>query len=266
MKIKKTTLAKLALAFVCMAAGGFSASAQSLEDLGNLLGGGTLGNIVEGIFSNSKISVADIAGDYTSTGPAVAFKSDNLLKKAGGMAGAAALESKLDPYYKKYGLDGIRLSIATDGNFTMTVKGMPIKGTLVQQDGDANFCFNFAAFGKISLGKVDAYIEKSGNSINVMFDASKLKSLISTVANFSGISLAKTLSTLLDSYDGATLGFKMTRTGGPSTPAASQQENGIGDLINGVLNGGSGSSDSTVNSNASKGIDALKGVLGKKKK
>lgn len=79
----------------------FSASAQSIGDLLKGLGqgssdiGSTIGNALQGIFTKTDLTIEDIVGEYVSTGPAVAFKSDNFLQKAGGIAGAAALETKL---------------------------------------------------------------------------------------------------------------------------------------------------------------------------
>ena len=96
---------------------GATAQAPSLGDLLKGLGGGseqsgtgsTIGNILSGIFSKSDLTVEDLAGEYESDGPAITFKSDNFLQKAGGIAGAAALESKLQPYYQKYGITGRKI-------------------------------------------------------------------------------------------------------------------------------------------------------------
>nr|MDE6669385.1 DUF4923 family protein [Muribaculaceae bacterium] len=118
--------------------------------------------------------------------------------------------------------------------------------------------------------------EKSGNSLDLMFDASKLKSIISAVANFSGMSLAKTAAGILDSYDGACIGFKMNKVGGDNNSSSS----GLGGLLNNVLGGGKSGTEESVETestvvveeeqpaenNASQGINALKDILGGKKK
>lgn len=254
------------------------ASAQSLSDLfggGNT--GSTITNMISGIFSNTNFTIADIAGDYQASGPAISFKSDNLLQKAGGIAGAAAIESKLAPYYEQYGLNSMTLQIAENGDFTMTVKKLKLTGTITEGGDKGNFEFNFKAFGKVKLGKINAYIEKSGNSLDLMFDASKLKSIVSAVANFSGMSLAKTAAGILDSYDGACIGFKMNKVGGDNGSSSS----GLGGLLNNVLGGSKSGSEESVETestvvveeeqstgnNASQGINALKDILsGKKKK
>lgn len=212
-----------------LALGANMASAQSLSDIlgkiGSAVGksssddnskssglGGTLGNLLEGVFSSSNITVADMQGNWVSSGPAVCFQGDDLLKKAGGMAAAAAIESKLEPYFKTYGLTGATLTIDEAGNFTLKIKNLPLKGTITQNaDGEKGvFDFNFTALGKVKLGAIKTYVQKSYNSMDVMFDAQKLMTLISTVAKVSNISTLKTLSSLLNSYDGLCVGFKMS--------------------------------------------------------
>lgn len=238
-----------------------SASAANAQNIGDLLKGiggsddlsSTIGNVLEGVFTKSDLSLEDLVGDYESTGPAVTFKSDNFLQKAGGIAGAAALESKLQPYYEQYGLTGMTLSIDKDANFSMSVKGLPLKGVVSRNDDEGTFSFNLTVMGK-KLGHFTAYVEKSGKNLNLMFDAKKLKELISTVGKFSGISIAKTLSSVLDSYDGACVGFKMEYKGSPQSDAS-------------MDNSTSTSSEEKVSGdNMENGVNALKDLLNKKKK
>lgn len=224
-----------------------SAKAQSITDLlGGLAGksdvGSTITNVIEGVFSKSDITVADIAGSWQTTGPAVSFKSDNLLKKAGGIAGAAALETKLAPYYKQYGLDNMSMTIDNDGNFVMTVKKLHIKGVMTANKGEGTFDFNIKALGSIPLGSFTAYVTTTGKTMDIMFDATKMKQLLSTIAKLTGMNMAKALSSILDSYDGACIGFKMKKTGNASTKTSN-----------------SGKTDSTKKSS---GLDELFNIFG----
>ena len=198
----------------------FSAYSQSIGDL--------LGSVVEGVFTKSNLSLKDLVGEYTSEGPAVTFKSESLLQKAGGLAGASTIESKLKPYYEQYGLNNMVLTVDEEANFTMKIKSMSLKGTITKNDSDGTFDFNFNVMG-IKLGKFTAYIEKSGSTLKLMFDATKLKSFISTVAKLTGNSMAKTLGNILDSYDGACIGWRMVSTSSDSS-AGSVISNGLGTL------------------------------------
>lgn len=230
-------------------AGTATASAWDLKDV---LGGNDLGetvtNVLQGVFTKSNLTIEDICGEWTTDGSAVSFKSDNLLQKAGGIAAAAVIESKINPYYEQLGLNNATMTIKDDGTFSLKTKRATLQGTL-SSNGDGTFDFNFKAFGKVALGKMTAYVQKSGNHVDIMFDATKLKTLISGVAKVTGVSMAKTAASLLDSYDGLCVGFGMNKTGSVGTTKPNS----------------SSSSDSTAtsSSSASKGAGALLDLLKK---
>lgn len=214
MKAIRLTISILLAIIVCSN----MANAQSLQDLLGKLGGGstgsTIGNLVEGVFSKSDLTVADLNGNWLATGPAICFQGDNFLKKAGGAAAAAAIETKLDPYYKKYGLTGATLSIDASGNFQLNIKKLKLKGTVEIPKGAEKgvFTFKFQAFGKVNLGNVKTYVQKTSRTMDVMFDATKLMAIIQAVAKYSNMDMAKTLSSLLSSYDGLCVGFALDKT------------------------------------------------------
>ena len=222
------------------------ANAQGIGDILGGLGGNSgssksgvgdiLSGVIEGVFTKTNLTLADLVGEYQAQGPAVTFKSDNFLQKAGGIAGAATIESKLKPYYEQYGLNNMTLIVDQDANFTMKVKSLSLKGTISPQDSEGAFTFNFSVLG-INLGGFKAYIEKSGRNLNLMFDATKLKSFISTVAKLTGNSMASALSSILDSYDGACIGWKMVSTSQPENNSGSASSSGLGTLKD-ILTGG----------------------------
>lgn len=95
--MKTIKMAIVALGIALLSAN--AAQAQGLSDifgaLGNMIGGNSqsgnggdniLGNLLEGVFSSSNITVRDMAGVWTANGPAVCFQSENFLKQAGGKA------------------------------------------------------------------------------------------------------------------------------------------------------------------------------------
>ena len=200
-------------------------------DLGSA--GDAITGLVDGIFTQSDITVEQMAGTWTATGSAVCFQSENFLQKAGGSAAASTIESKLDPYYKQYGLTGSVLTVKTDGSFTLKVKGVSLSGTIVKRS-DGNFDFKFAAFGKVNIGSIKAYVEKPVSGLNVMFDASKLKTLLSTITSLTGNSLAKTAGSLLESYDGLCVGFAFKGTGSNATNNNSTTTKNNSNTVNGV--------------------------------
>lgn len=222
--MKKTTLLKTMLAVVALSSSCTnyaSTSSGNSTDLKDILSGasGALGNIVEGVFTKTDLTVDDIAGEWTANGSAVSFQSDNYLKKAGGVAVAGAVEKQLDQYYQKYGLNGAVLQIDNDGNFTLTIKKIPLKGTVsVKSKGEFNF--NFTAMGTIGLGTMPAYVEKTPSGLNVMFDADKIKKIMTVAASLSGSKMVSAADELLKQYDGICIGFKMTGKSASSTKTA----------------------------------------------
>lgn len=245
--------------------GSTAANAQSLGDLLKGLGSGgdlssTITNVIEGVFTKTNLEISDLVGQYVSEGPAVTFKSDNFLQKAGGIAGAAAIETKLNPYYEQYGLNGMPLTIDSDGNFALTVMKLKLTGTIEKGSEEGTFRFNIVIGGKMKVGSFTAYVEKSGNNLNLMFDATKLKELISTVASFSGGTMVKTLSSILDSYEGMCVGFKMKYTGTADSSAATSTS-----TTDSSSDASSSSSSSSQSEAVSNGVNALRNLLNKKK-
>lgn len=210
-----------------------SASAFDIKDLinqaGQALENGNVTDIIEGVLSTSNLEVKDLAGVWTSTGSAVAFQSEDLLSQAGGVAMASTLESKINPYFTKYGIVGSVITIQTDGSFSMSLKKTTLKGKIVKGENN-KFILSFEAFGKNNLGNINLYIQKTSTSMDLMFDASKLKTILSSIASLSKKGLGNSLNTILNSYNGICIGFKMSKTG--KVEGESESSTSISDLFN----------------------------------
>ena len=253
MKISKIFVSALILTIFCAN----PTKAQSLSDiLGGLTGGNgnsglgtTIGNMIEGVFSSSNITVADMAGDWQATGPAVTFQSENLLKKAGGIAAASAIETKIAPYYQQFGLNNATLVIDQEGNFTLTCKAIKLNGTITQEAGaqPGVFSFNFTVMGK-KLAGVTTYVQKTSSSMDVMFDATKLKNLLSAIGQFTGIQTVQAVTSILNSYDGLCLGFNFKGTSTNSTGIGSGNGLNLGNILGGFgIGGGTNNNGGTTN-------------------
>lgn len=206
----------------------FSLSACASNPLGALLGGGgsssteqssskggSLGNILSGVvgglLSTDKVDVNQMVGTWTYTSPAVCFKSENFLQKAGGSAAAGVVEEKLAPYYKTAGLNKMVLTVNADHSFTMKSGKISAGGT-IETDGQGEVYFNFKALGSIPAGKMKAYVTMTaGKQMSLMFDVTKLVTIIKMVGNVSGSTAVRSVSDILDSYDGICAGFKLTK-------------------------------------------------------
>ncbi|MDE6543526.1 MAG: DUF4923 family protein [Muribaculaceae bacterium] len=185
-----------------------AASAQSASDILS-----KLGTVANNVLGSGKVTIADLEGTWSYVEPAVEFKSDNLLKKAGGSVASTTIVNKLKPYYQKVGMDKMTLSVDSAATFKMSVGKIPLTGQIVASETDGQFVFQFKAANKINMGKVNAYVSKTATGqIKLTFDVSKLISLVETVAKISGNSSMKTVSSMLTSYDGLTAGFVLKKS------------------------------------------------------
>lgn len=188
---------------------GSADSTSSTESGGSGLGD-AIGSILGNVLGSDKLTPADLTGTWNYSAPAVAFKSDDLLKKAGGAAASATIESKIAPYYKRAGLDKMVLTVNADSTFTMKFNRGSLSGSLTQ--GEPGFMtFQFKAMGKLKVGSLNAAVSKAGNRLSITFDISKLMSLVNTIASVSGNSTLKGANSLLQSYDGMQAGFRLTK-------------------------------------------------------
>lgn len=173
-------------------------------------------DVIGNLISSDKITVNDLVGNYSYSKPAVAFKSANLLKKAGGTAISATVENKLAPYYKTAGIDKMTFVVNADSTFSMKVRGITFSGEIQQStdnNSQANFVLKFKAIKKISLGSLNTYVVKNADKhIELTFDVTKLVTLLQKVGGITGSSSIKTVTSILQSYDGICAGFNLAPT------------------------------------------------------
>lgn len=171
-----------------------------------------LKGLAEGLLTSSKVGEDDLVGNWRYSAPAVTFKSDNLLQKAGGSAASGVIVEKIAPYYEKAGITSLTATFNQDRTFELKVKKITLTGTYALAGDEANgdFVFTFKAVKKLPLGKMNAHVDKVGSKITLTFDASKLIKLVNTVAQVSGQSSLQSAAKLLNSYDGLNCGFELS--------------------------------------------------------
>ena len=184
-----------------------NAWAWDLSSLKNI----NLGSVVNSLVSTDKVEISDLKGTWKSVAPAIVFKSENLLQKAGGTAAEAAIEKKLEKYYKAAHMEDFTITFEDGDKYTMTFKnGRTTSGTVTKGTKDGTIVFNFSALGSTKLRQVTAYVQK-GTQLSITFDISKLNTLLSSVSKFTGNSTVSTVSSLLNSYKGMYAGFKFEK-------------------------------------------------------
>lgn len=180
-----------------------SASGVQAQSIGDLLTG--LGKTLVG---DKATTAASLKGTWTYTGPACEFESDNLLSKAGGSAVSTKIANKITPVLKKYGVQGIVYTFDGKGNYTTKIKKRTIKGTYTFDSKKKTITFK-PHYGK----EYTANVSILNNQMTLVFNADKLMHVLQTISNTAAKqnSTAATINTLMKSYNGMRLGFRLRK-------------------------------------------------------
>lgn len=186
--------------FACLILNTYTAGAQSLKDL---FSKEKVTDIIKEVTGNN---IFNIEGTWNYKGTACEFESDNLLKKAGGAVASSALENKLDEYCAKAGIKpgSFNYTFNADSTFTNTYGKKTFRGKYSISKDTVTLKY----FGLVSF---HAKANSSNNNLVLLFDADKLLKLMSTLGNMSKSTAMQTLSNLADQYDGAKLGFDLSK-------------------------------------------------------
>lgn len=190
---------KILVAIVCCLITSISAQAQSWKDIFNKE---NVSNVVNAITGK-----VDLTGSWTYSGSAVKFKSENLLKQAGGALAANNLEKKLDESLKKAGIkEGLtKYTFNADSTFTCTVSNRTKSGTYTYDPSTQNINLKYSR-----LVSYNAKVEMSAGKMSLLFDADKLFSMLVFLGNKATSSALKSITALAEGYDGMMLGLEFT--------------------------------------------------------
>lgn len=191
---------------VCFAVMGvMTANAQGLKDLL----GGKLGDAVGDIVGGLTKQGIDVTGTWVMSGSSCQFESDNLLKKAGGAVMADKLSDELDKLLEKIGIDkgDFSYTFNSDSTFTSKSKLGNKKGSYSVNAEESTLTLKYIG----GLMKSTCTVKASADEIQMLYDADKLKELITNIAGKSNINALELLGSLMEQYDGCMLGFKFSR-------------------------------------------------------
>jgi len=154
------------------------------------------------------LSSVDFEGTWQYTGTSVKFESDNLLKKAGGIAAANKIEKNLDEQLNKIGfVAGVTtFTFDSDGNFTNTTNGTTMKGSYTYDSSSKTITLKY-----LNHIPLKATVSGSGSKMSFLFEASSFLSFTSFIGSHSGISVLKGVSSILNSYNGMKAGMELKK-------------------------------------------------------
>ena len=165
--------------------------------------GQVLGNVLQSVLGLDKMTKADLIGTWSYIQPGCAFTSKEMLAQAGGEAMAQAIQDKMLPTFQSVGINSTstKITFKQDGTFTSTIAGKNFSGKYTFDE--ANYKVNLQGL----LLNINCYAKKNSNGIALLFEASKLLTVIQTMTALSGNSTAQTIGDLSKNYDGLRIGF-----------------------------------------------------------
>ena len=171
--------------------------------------GSTVGNILQSVLGLDKITQKNLIGTWSYNQPGCAFTSEALLAKAGGEIAATQVKEKLQPIFDKAGLkaSNTQVTFKEDGTFSAKIAGKSWNGKYTYDE----------ATNKITMSglllNVNCYAKRNTSGISLLFEASKLLTLLQTMTALSGGSSATltTINEIAKNYDGLRVGFDMKK-------------------------------------------------------
>ena len=163
-----------------------------------------LGNILASVLGGTtKLTQKQLVGSWKYYQPGCAFTSDKLLAQAGGEVVASEIKAKLLPTYQTLGVKSSNTSVVfkDDNTFTATFAGKSFSG---------NYSFDEATSQVTMKGlllTLNCYVKRNSNGIALLFESSKLLTLLQTISALSGNNTLQTVGELSKNYDGLRLGF-----------------------------------------------------------
>jgi len=174
--------------------------------LGDVLSGVVNGGGIEAIASvigATQMTQQSLQGTWKYSGPGCAFTSENLLAKAGGELAAAQIKQKLQPTYQTLGLSASNTYVQfnSDNTFQASFGGKQMSGTYTFDPKSSKVTL------KGMLLNINCYAKKNTSGIALLFEASKLLTVLQMVSAMSGNATLGTIGDLSKNYDGVRLGF-----------------------------------------------------------
>lgn len=188
-------------------------TSQAQISLKEILNSKAVQGAVEEVTGKSNLKFESFAGTWEYVKPACSLESSNKLKEMGGKIVTAEIEKKLADVAKKVGLEPGKFSITfnSDSTFANTVLEKELKGKYKYDPQTNILTLHYEATGTVPISDMEAKVEKSGENMKFLFNASKWKDYIQAASSVANISTLQTLSALLQNYDGIGVGYEVKK-------------------------------------------------------
>ncbi len=147
-------------------------------------------------------------GTWNYSSSAIEFESDSFLQKAGGAIAASTAEKKLNEELEKAGISEGTMSFtfSADSTFTAKVNSKKLSGTYSYNADEKKVTLKL-----VKILTLNATMNYSSSSMDLLFDADKILSLVSTLTGLTNSTILDTVSSIASSYDGMMVGFTLKK-------------------------------------------------------
>lgn len=167
-----------------------------------------LSDVAKTVIGNKATTAKALVGTWKYNRPVCQFESESVVAKTGSKAITSQVENKLEPIYKKFGMDDCSYTFHVDSTYTQMVKGKKTSGTYIFDPENKTVTM------RTKLGmSVKAHVIVTGPTMTLLFNADKLMSTLKTLTNLTSrlSSAASTVNSLVNNYDGMLLGFELIK-------------------------------------------------------
>lgn len=172
----------------------------------NPMQGQSLTKVVKSTVNHFKAQ--DFNGTWSYEGVDVKFKTNNLLKKAGGSVAASKMEKDLNKQLDGLGFEpGITtFTFNEDGTFVNVTNGRKMGGKYAYDSKTEYMTLKY-----LNHIPLKAKVSGSGSKMSLLFEANGFLSMVTFIGSHSGVSLIKGVTSILNSYDGMMVGMELKK-------------------------------------------------------
>ncbi len=176
---------------------------------------GNVGDIVQGLLTGllqgqgATLSQQTLQGTWKYTGSECAFESDNFLAKAGGALASSKIEAEINEQLAKIGISegACSFTFNKDNTYKAVIGKRTIEGEYTLDAANNSIKMTYLR----GLASMNPRIAMKGGNLYLMFESDKLLSLVKGMSALSNSTSLKTVSALLDKYDGMYVGMRLSK-------------------------------------------------------
>lgn len=151
-----------------------------------------------------------LPGTWNYASPALKLVSDNALADAAASALVTGVEQKLEKAYTTIGIKpgACSYTFNADNTFTAVLGKRKLSGTYTYDAATHAIELKYTST-LLNLGSMKGYAYLDGNSMELVFDCSKLMTFLTKLG--SKVSMLSGITKLVENYDGMMVGFGFTK-------------------------------------------------------